>query len=166
MAIVSNSLDIRGQVVEPIIEEILFENNTIAKGLVTFEDDVKANTIFTEGSAEATMQAWISGEPTTQGSLNTWDYLVTPQKVMFYQTFDPENLRFTRYKRSMQQGAWQNFSTEFERVVIGGIYAKKISLSSERNFWLAAKAATKTTIAGLTAGTANTSIGAKLFYRV
>ncbi len=159
MAIVSNSLDIRGQVVEPIIEEILFENNTLAKGLVTFEDDIKANTIFTEGGADAVMQAWISGEPTTQGSLNTWDYQVTPQKVMFYQTFDPENLRFTRYKRSMKKGAWENFSTEFERVIIGGIYAKQISLSAERNFWLAAKTATKTTIAALTAGTANTSIG-------
>ena len=53
MAITGNSLDIKGKVVEPIIEEILFENNTLAKGLVTFEDDVKANTIFTEGGADA-----------------------------------------------------------------------------------------------------------------
>lgn len=161
MAIVSNSIEILGVAAEPIIEEILFENNTLAKGLVTFEDDVKAETLFTEADAEATMQAWISGEPTSSGSLNSWDAKVTPSKVMFYQEFDPETLRFSRYKRSMKPGAWENFSTEFEQVVIGGIYAKRISLSAERNFWLGATPSTKATIAGLTAGTAQTSVGAE-----
>jgi hypothetical protein len=161
MAITGNSLDILGVAAEPIIEEILFNNNTLGKGLVTFEDDVKAETIFTEADAAATMQAWISGAPTTQGSLNSWDTKVTPDKVMFYQEFDPETLRFSRYKRSMQAGAWNNFSTEFERVVIGGIYAQRISLSAERNFWTGATSATLSTIAGLTAGTAQTSIGAE-----
>jgi len=159
MAIVSNSIEILGVAAEPIIEEILFENNTLAKGLVTFEDDVKAETIFTEADATATMQAWISGNPTSSGSLNSWDVKVTPSKVMFYQEFDPETLRFSRYKRSMKPGAWENFSTEFEQVVIGGIYSKRISLSAEKNFWLGATSATKSTIAGLTAGTLNTEIG-------
>ena len=72
---------------------------------------------------------------------------------MFYQEFDPENLRFTRYKRSMKQGAWENFSTEFERVIIGGIYAKQISLSAERNFWLGATDTTKGAISGLSTTT-------------
>ena len=103
MAIVSNSIDILGVAAEPIIEEILFQNNTIAKGLVTFEDDVKAETIFTEADATATMQAWISGAPSSSGSLNSWDTKVTPEKVMFYQEFDPNALRFSRYKRSMKQ---------------------------------------------------------------
>lgn len=161
MAIVSNSIDILGVAAEPIIEEILFQNNTLDKGLVTFEDDVKAETIFTEADATATMQAWTSGVPTSSGSLNSWDVKVTPDKVMFYQEFDPETLRFSRYKRSMAAGAWNNFSTEFERVVIGGIYAKRIGLSAERNFWLGATSATKATIAGLTAGAPNTSIGAE-----
>ena len=159
MAIVSNSIDILGVAAEPIIEEILFQNNTLAKGLVTFEDDVKAETIFTEADATATMQAWTSGVPTSTGSLNSWDVKVTPSKVMFYQEFNPETLRFTRYKRSMKPGAWENFSTEFEQVVIGGIYADRISLSAERNFWLGATSATKATIAGLTAGNLNTEIG-------
>lgn len=153
MAITSNSIDILGVAVEPIIEEVLFENNTVGKSLVTFEDDVKAETIFTEASATATMQQYTSGVPTSDGDLSSWDAKVTPEKVMFYQEFDPETLRFSRYKRSMSPSAWENFSTEFERVVIGGIYAKKISLSSELNFWLGAKPATLASIAGLTAGT-------------
>lgn len=161
MAITGNNLEIRGVAAEPIIEEILFQNNTLNKGLVTFEDDVKAETIFTEADATATMQAWVSGVPVSSGDLNSWDHSVTPEKAMFYQEFDPESLRFSRYKRSMAPGAWNNFSTEFERIVIGGIYAKRISLSSERNFWLSAKSATKTTIAALTPGTGQTSIGAE-----
>lgn len=158
MAITSNSIDLLGVAVEPIIEEVLFTNKTLDKGLVTFEDDVKAETIFTEASATATMQQYTSGVPTSDGDLSSWDAKVTPEKVMFYQEFDPETLRFSRYKRSMSPSAWENFSTEFERVVIGGIYAKKISLSSELNFWLGAKPATKTAIAGLTAGTAQNQI--------
>ena len=161
MAITSNSIDILGVAAEPIIEEVLFQNNTLNKGLVTFEDDVKAETIFTEASATATMQQYTSGAPTSSGDLSTWDNKVTPDKVLFYQEFDPNTLRFSRYKRSMQPGAWNVLSTEFERVVIGGLYANKISLSAERNFWLGAKSATKTAIAALTAGTAQTSIGAE-----
>lgn len=158
MAITSNSIDILGVAAEPIIEEVLFQNNTLNKGLVTFEDDVKAETIFTEASATATMQQYTSGAPTSSGDLSSWDAKVTPEKVLFYQEFDPETLRFSRYKRSMQPGAWNNFSTEFERVVIGGIYAKKVSLSAERNFWLGATTATKATIAGLTAGAPNNQV--------
>jgi len=161
MAITSNSIDILGVAAEPIIEEVLFQNNTLNKGLVTFEDDVKAETIFTEASATATMQQFTSGAPTSSGDLSSWDAKVTPSKVMFYQEFVPNDLRFSRYKRSMSPSAWNDFSTEFERVVIGGIYAQKISLSAERNFWLGATAATKATIAGLTAGLPNTSIGAE-----
>tara|TARA_R110000796_G_scaffold97429_1_gene204404 strand:+ start:3379 stop:4404 length:1026 start_codon:yes stop_codon:yes gene_type:complete len=159
MAITSNSIDILGVAVEPILTDILFENNTINKGLVTFESDVKAETIFTEASATATMQQYTDGVPTSTGDLSTFDAKVTPTKVLFYQEFIPANLRFSRYKRSMPAGAYNNFSTEFERIVIGGVYASKISLSAEKNYWLGATAATKTAIAALTAGAANTSIG-------
>lgn len=158
MAITSNSIDILGVAAEPIIAEILFQNNTLDKGLVTFEDDVKAETIFTEASATATMQQYTSGAPTSSGDLSTWDNKVTPEKVLFYQEFDPNTIRFSRYKRSIPAGAWEILSSEFERVVIGGIYSQKISLSAERNFWLGAKSATKTAIAALTAGTDNDEI--------
>ena len=40
MAITYNSVDFRGVAAEPIIEELLFENDTIGCGLVTFEVDV------------------------------------------------------------------------------------------------------------------------------
>lgn len=154
-----NSIDFRGKAAEPIIEELLFENATISEGLVTFEDDVKAETIFTEASAEATMQAYTSGAPVANGDLNAFDVKVSPEKVMYYTEFDPNTLRFSRFKRDMKSGAWEVFSDEFERLVIGGQYAKQISLDAEAKFWSNISAATKTAIAGLTAGAPQTSIG-------
>jgi len=160
MAIDYNSVAYRGKAAEPIVEEILFENDTIAKGLVTFETDVKAETIFTEATASATLQAYTSGAPTSAGSLDAFDVVVTPVKVQFYQEFDPNSLRFSRFKRDMKAGAWEIMSSEFERVVIGGLYGKKVSLAAENEFWNGATAATQTAVAALTAGTGQTSVGA------
>ena len=160
MAITYNSVNYRGKAAEPIVEELLFENNTIAKALVTFEEDVKAETIFTEATATATLQAYTSGVPTSAGSLTAFDVAVTPTKVQFYQEFDPSTLRFSRFKRDMKPGAWEIMSSEFEQLVIGGLYAKQISNAFENEFWNGATSATKTAVAALTAGTANTSVGA------
>ena len=160
MAITYNKVDIRGVAAEPIIEEILFENQTIAKGLVTFETDVKAETIFTEASATATLQEFVCGLPTSAGELSAFDSVVTPKKAMFYQEFCPDNLRFSRFKRDMAAGAFNTTSSEFERVVIGGIYAKKMSLALENEFWMGATVATKAAVAALVAGAANNAVGA------
>lgn len=160
MAITYNKVDIRGVAAEPIIEEILFENNTINKDLVTFETDVKAETIFTEATATAVLQAYTCGVPTAQGSLNLFDSIVTPDKVMFYQEFCPDTLRFSRFKRDMKAGAMNTMSGEFERLLIGGLYAKQISLAYENAFWNGIKAATQTAIAGLTPAVGQGSIGA------
>lgn len=160
MAIDYNSVAYRGKAAEPIVEEVLFENDTIAKGLVTFESDVKAETIFTEASASATLQAYTSGAPTSAGSLDAFDVVVTPTKVQFYQEFDPNSLRFSRFKRDMKAGAWEIMSSEFERVVVGGLYAKKVSLAAENEFWNGVTSATKTAVAALTAGTGQAAVGA------
>lgn len=160
MAITYNKVDIRGVAAEPIIEEILFENQTIAKGLVTFETDVKAETIFTEASATATLQEFVCGLPTSSGALSAFDSVVTPKKAMFYQEFCPDNLRFSRFKRDMAAGAWNNMSSEFERIVIGGIYAKKMALALEQEFWNGATAATQTAVAALVAGAGQNAVGA------
>jgi hypothetical protein len=102
----------------------------------------------------------VSGVPTSAGELSAFDTVVTPGKGMFYQEFDPNTIRFSRFKRDMAAGAWNTTSSEFERILIGGVYAKKISLALENEFWNGATAATKTAVAALTAGTAQTSVGA------
>jgi len=161
MAINYSSVDIRGVAADPILAELMFQNQTINEGLVTFEDDVKAETIFTEASAEAVMQQYTSGAPSPDGELGGFDAVVSPTKVMYYQEFDPDKLRFSRYKRDMPRGAWNVFSNEFERLVIGGVYANKISLDAENKFWTGATQATKDAVAGLTPGTNQNEISAE-----
>jgi len=160
MPINYNVVAIRGKAAEPVIEELVFENKTVSEGLVTFEDEVKAETIFTETGATVTMQAYTSGAPTSAGSLDAFDTLVTPAKFQYYQEFDPNALRFSRFKRDMKPGAWNIMSTEFERILVGGVYAKKISFDIESKFWSNALPATKTAVAALVAGLPNTSVGA------
>lgn len=147
MAIVYNVVDIRGVAAEPVIEEILFENKTVSEGYVTFEDDIKAETIFTEGRATATMQAYTAGAPASAGSLDAFDCPVTPIKVQYYQEFDPNTVRFSRFKRDIKAGAWEILSTEFERIMIGGVYAKNISADFENKYWNGATTATKVSVA-------------------
>lgn len=158
MALNYTVVNYRGKVAEPILEELLFLNKTISEGLVTFDDQVKADTIFTEANASVTMQAFTSGEPTSQGGADLFDTVITPAKVMYYSTFDPETLRPSRFKRDMAPGAWNMLSDEFERVVIGGVYSKSISYDAELKFWSGVKSATQTAVAALSAGTPNTQV--------
>lgn len=160
MAITYNIVDIRGVAAEPILEEILFENKTVSEGLVTFEEDVKAETIFTEGSTTVTIQAYTSGAPTSAGAQVLFDVPVTPIKLQVYNEFDPNAIRFSRFKRDLKPGAWNILSSEFERAVIGGMYAKRISATFENYYWSGAKSATKTAVAALTPGTSQSEVGA------
>ena len=157
MALVYNSTAIRGVAAEPIFEEIFFDNATIADGLVTFEEDIKAETIFTEGIADITLQAYTCGKPTPAGNLNLFDTVVTPVKFLFYDEFCPDTTRFSRFKRDMAPGAWNTRSSEFERMILQMISAG-ISEQVENLFWNNVTSATKAGVAGLTAGTTNAEV--------
>jgi hypothetical protein len=159
MAISATIVDIRGKAYEPVLEELLFENKTISENLVSFESDVKNESIFTENTNIVALQAYSSGAPTSNGTFSLVDTAVTPTKVMFYHEFDPNTLRPSRFKRSMKPGAWEMMSTEFERTVLAA-YGKEVSLDAETKWWSGILAATKTSIAGLTPGTAQNQVGA------
>ncbi len=159
MAISISAIDIRGKAYEPVLEELLFENKTISEGLVSFESDVKNETIFTENTNVVTLQAFASGAPTSQGTFNLVDTSVTPTKVMYYHEFDPNTLRPSRFKRTMKPGAWEMASSEFERVVLG-TYGREISADAELKWWGGITSGTKTAIAALTPGTGQTAVGA------
>lgn len=152
MAITYNQTDIRGVAAEPIFEEIFFDNNTVAGNLVTFEEDIKAETIFTESTVVATLQAYTCDVPTPAGSQTLFDTVVTPVKFLFYDEFCPDVLRFSRFKRDMAAGAFNTMSSEYERLMMSS-YSKSISTQIERLFWSNITSATKASIAALTAGT-------------
>lgn len=159
MAITATIVDIRGKAYEPIIEEILFQNNTVEQNLVAFETDVKFESIFTENVNTVAMQAYTTGIPTSSGNIGVVDTLVSPVKVLYYNEFAMESLRSSRFKRTMKAGAWETTSSEFEKNILTN-YGTLISLDAEKKFWNGATAATKTAIAALVPGVANNAAGA------
>ncbi len=159
MALSYNKVDIRGVAFKDVMGEILFTNNTLEEGLVTFAEDVKANTVFTDTAHTIALQQYISGVPTASGTIGVNDYLITPKKFMAYDEFNMEALRTGRFNRDMKPGAWNMTSTEFEAAVLNGI-APYVSIAAEQAFWNGATSATKTAVAALTPGAAQTSVGA------
>lgn len=152
MALTYSPVELRGKAAAEVLGALFFENSTVADGIVGFEDNVKAQTIFTEVENSVTLQSYSSGAPTSQGSLGATDTLVTPVKYMAYVEFDPETLRKSRFNTSMQAGAWNILSSEFEQKVLGS-YASQISAEAEYKFWNGATSATKSTISGLVGAT-------------
>jgi len=159
MAISYTSVDIRGKAVEPILEEVLFANKTIADGYVTFNTDIKAGTIFTEAGVDVTAQLYTGNQLSSSGSMTITDRIITPTKLEYKQTFLQESLRAGRFGRSMNPGAWNIESSEFASTVLAQ-YGPNVSQDAESIFWGGITSATKTAIAALTPGAGQGSMTA------
>jgi hypothetical protein len=159
MAISYTSVDIRGKAVEPILEEVLFANKTIADGYVTFNSDIKAGTIFTEASVDVTAQLYTGAALSSSGSMTVVDRIITPTKLEYKQTFLQESLRAGRFGRSMNPGAFNIESSEFASTVLAQ-YAPNVSQDAESIFWGGITEATQSAIAALTPGAGQGAITA------
>lgn len=156
----STKIDIKGVALEPIFTELLYMNETISENLVTFADDIKAETIVTESSQSITFAAFTAtGAPTAAGSMTFNDVAITPVKLEAYDEFTPETLRTSRFKRGMKAGAWEILSDEFSKWVMDNV-GGEISQSAASQFWNGAKAATATAVAALTPGAGQNAVGA------
>lgn len=78
---------------------------------------------------------------------------------MYYQEFDPNTLRSSRFNRTMKPGAWEIESSEFGSVVLKS-YGNLIAEDLQNKFWNGATSATRTAVAALTPGTGQASVGA------
>lgn len=160
MAIVlTTPVDIRGVAVVPILEEVLFANKTISDGYVTFNDSIKAGSIFTESGLTVTAQLYTGLALASSGDINLTDRLITPTKLEYKQTFLQEALRTTRFNKDMAVGAWNIESSEFGSKVLA-LFGPKISADAESIFWGGITAGTKADIAALVANNAQGSITA------
>lgn len=159
MALSYSPVDIRGAAVEPILEQVLFANKTIADNYVTFNDNIKAGTIFTEDNIAVTAQLYTGAALSASGTITVTDRIITPTKLEYKDTFLQETLRSSRFNRSMQAGAWNIDSSEFGSVVLAK-YGDVVSQDAESQFWGGITAATKTAIAALTPGAGQGSLTA------
>lgn len=147
------------QVIEAILEEILFDNKTISQGYVTFNDNIKAGTIITEESMVVTAQLYTGAALSSSGSITLSDRTITPTKLEYKQTFLDEALRASRFNRSMRAGAWNIESSEFASKVLAK-YGSNVSEDAESIFWSGITSATKIAIAGLVPGAGQGSMTA------
>ncbi|MES2575678.1 MAG: hypothetical protein V4572_12085 [Bacteroidota bacterium] len=157
MALSYSPIDVRGVAVSPILEQIYFANKTIADNLVTFNDNIKAGSIFTEAGVSVTAQLYTGQALSSAGSLNITDRMITPIKLEYKQTFLQEALRNSRFNTTMKGGAWEIESSEFASTVLAMV-GPAISQDAETQFWSGITSTTQTAIAGLTAGAGQGSI--------
>lgn len=146
-------------VIEGILEEVLFDNKTIANDWVTFNDDIKAGTILTDESISVTAQLYTGAALSSSGTITLNDRTITPTKLEYKQTFLQDALRTSRFKNTMKPGAWNIESSDFASQVLAK-YGPNISEDSEKIFWGGITAATQTAIAALTPGAGQGSMTA------
>ena len=96
---------IYGPKLVPVIEQLYFENKTIERGYVTFNDNIKAGTILTEELVTVTAQLYTGAALSSSGSIALTDRAVTLTKLEYKQTFLDEAIRQTRFNQSMKKGA-------------------------------------------------------------
>lgn len=161
MALSYTPTDIRGKAVEPVLEQLFFLNKTVAKGYVTFNDQIKAGTVFTEAGVTVTAQLYTGQALSSNGSLNVTDRYITPVKLEYKQTFLQEGLRTSRFNRDMAVGAWNLDSNEFATSVLN-LVGPACSQDAENQFWSGILAATQASISGGSFGTTAKAVAAAL----
>ncbi len=147
------------QIIEDILQEVMFANKTVRDSYVTFNSDIKAGTIFTEAGVSVTAQLYTGAALSSSGTLTITDRLITPTKLEYKQTFLQEALRTARFNRSMNPGAWNIESSEFASEVLAMV-GPKVSADAESIFWGGITSTTKTAIAALTPGAGQGSMTA------
>tara|TARA_R110002020_G_scaffold110866_6_gene256145 strand:+ start:1623 stop:2675 length:1053 start_codon:yes stop_codon:yes gene_type:complete len=145
-----------------IQEEIYAESNTFRDGLVEIDQNHKSGADVYESSVEVTAAAYSTdGVNSATGDI---DMLANKTSValntfQYSDLVDEDSLKGTRFERSMQAGAFNIDSTEFDQKVLIQV-APAIGEDVENFIWNGATTAKKSSIAGLTPGAGQGSISA------
>jgi len=145
-----------------IQKELYAESFTIRDGLIEVDEGFKSGADVYESSAEVTASAFsTAGVDSATGdiSLNANKTSVTLSTFQFEDQIDENALKGTRFERSMQRGAFNIDSGEFDREVLIQV-APAIGETIENWIWNGATTAQKALIAGLTPGAGQGSISA------
>lgn len=150
------------QELERIQKELYAESFTIRENLVEVNQGFKSGADVYESSVEVTASAFsTAGVDSATGDidLKANKTSVTLSSFQFEDQFDENQLKGTRFERSMARGAFNIDSAEFDREVLIQV-APAIGEKVENWIWDGATSAQKTAIAGLTPGAGQGSISA------
>jgi len=160
MAVVFSGVKTAQTELEEIQSEIYADWGTFRDGDVEINEGHKAGADVYESKVSVNMQAHDTGEVSAGSDvLGAQKSTVNLTKIMFADTVNYETLLNTRFERSMQAGAFNTVSSEFDNKVLQQI-SPAISQTMENVTWDGATTAQKALIAGLTPGAAQGSISA------
>lgn len=117
-----------------IFSEILYSNKTVDNSLVRVLDNIKYSQNITSLSGKIGIQDYAVTPTGGTSTLNFSDATLTPVKKMAYATFTYEDLRNTRFSESMNAGAANVVSDEFDKAVLAHT-SKTIAADMEDLYW-------------------------------
>lgn len=150
-----------GPFYEEIMNEILYMNMTVDKGLVRFIDNINTETVLTESNITGAEQAYVETPAGSEssGTLTIADKITRPYKFMIYERFSPLAFSLTRFaKANGGNTQFPKVTDEFARFVLER-FGKLESQKMEARFWNGATAATAAAAALLSPGTGQNAIG-------
>lgn len=142
-----------------ILEELYAESFTIRDGLIAVEEGHKSGADVYESGVTVAASAATTAAVSATGDI-TLSANRTPVSLGAFQyedTIDDNALKGTRFERSMEAGAFNVVSDEFDQKVLIQV-APAIGEDVENMIWDGATSATKTAIAALTPGAGQGSI--------
>lgn len=147
--------------IQEILKDIYAESFTLRDNLVEVHEGHKTNADVYESSVSVTASALSNDAVTSTGDIdmNANKTTVPLKRFQYEDIIDHEQLRGTRFERSIANGSFGYISDEYDQKVLIQV-APAIGEDLENMFWNGATSATKTAIAGLTAGAGQGSISA------
>lgn len=144
-----------------ILQELYAESFTIREGLVEVEQGHKSGMDIYESSVSVTSSSASNDAVGATGDieLKANKSTVNLKTFQYEDKIDEAQLKSTRFERSIASGAFNHVSNEFDQKVLIQV-APAIGEDIENKLWNGATSATKTAIAGLTAGAGQGSISA------
>lgn len=145
---------------EPVIHGVIAEARTFKKDLVNISEGHKDGTDVYESKVDIGLEAYSSAAISSDS--NTISVNKTPvylSKIMAKGIVDYNVLLGTRFDRTMKTSAFETISDEFDRKVMIHV-SPSIGAKLDYQVWNGVTAATKSAVAGLTAGAGQGSITA------
>mgnify|MGYP003403847026 FL=1 len=157
----TGKVKVRGAQIAEIGLELLYKDNSIAKGIVKVNSNTKHGVVKTETSNDITEQAYTGQALTSDGNFTLFDYQVDHVKGEFKVDILEDTLRDTPFGDDMSAGAANIDSPRFMQLAADQLGAK-MAYKNQVQRWQGVTAATKAAIAALTPNAAQGSITAAM----
>ena len=157
----TGKVTVRGKQIAELAVEKLYKDQTIAKGFVELNTNIKHGAVKTETSSSVTEQDYTGAALSGDGSFTLFDYQVNHVKTEFKVDILQDTLRDTPFADDMSAGAMNIDSNRFMQLAADQL-SNRVAYTNQKNRWQGITAAQKVAIAALTPGAGQGSITAAM----